>query len=262
MSSLARLNMETTENHQRIQGIYFKVKVSTIGTGATKKTVRTKILSEAREIDDHRVEVRYLGFDGKPSGIVEIFDRATFLRDFIYYSAKPQKKQDPQKRAIEKHIAIADGHFQKREYFAAEYEYNNALRLDEENVRATFGKGLSLTERGEGEKAREVFSRLATIEGLFQEENKHLFNEFGIRLRKLGMYDEAVRHYQKAITICPDDEHLYFNLGRAYFEKREIDHARKWIQMALRIDPNLHEAWDLWDRIKDTPPDRGGEPRP
>jgi len=245
--------MGTTESHQEIRGIYFKLKVSTIGTGATQRNVRVKILCEAREIDDHQVEVCYLGFNGKPSGIVEVFDKESFLRDFIYYSAGHPEKEDPRKRALEKHIALADDHLRKKEFFAAEFEYDSALRLDEENVRATFGKGLSLTERGEEEKAREVFTTLAKIEALFREENKHLFNEFGIRLRKLGMHDEALRHYQKAITICPDDEHLYFNLGRAYFEKKENGHARKWIQMALKIDPDLSEAWDLLDRINKIP---------
>lgn len=251
------------ETRRKIEGVYFKLKISTIGTAATLKNVRAKIFCEAKEIDDHRVEVRYLGYNGKPSGIVEVVEKKDFIREFIYHSAEPPQREDPQKRAIEKHLVVADDHLQKKEYFAAEYEYNNALRLDEENVRATFGKGLSLMMRGNDEKAREVFTTLSQIEGLFREENKHLFNEFGIRLRKLGMYDEAVSHYQKAVTICSDDEHLYFNLARTYFEKREIDHAMKWIQMALKTDPDFHEARDLLNRIKAThetdPENRGVE---
>jgi len=144
---------------------------------------------------------------------------------------------------------MADDHLQKKEYFAAEYEYDKALRVDEENVRGNFGKGLSLMERGEAEKARKVFNRLSRIEALFLEENKHLFNEFGIRLRKLGMYDEAIQHYQKAINICPHDEHLYFNMGRAYFGKKEIAQATRWIQIALETNPNFQEASDFLNRL-------------
>ncbi|MBW2122358.1 MAG: tetratricopeptide repeat protein [Deltaproteobacteria bacterium] len=227
---------------QKIKGIYLKTQTATIGTGATQKTVHSRIFCEAREIDDDRVEVLYLRFDGRPSGIIDVFDKETFLKDFTYSSVKPGQDRDPKKRPLEKHIALADEHLRRKEYFAAEYEYDNALALDEKNVRATFGKGLSLMERGEEERARRVFADLAGIEAFFLEENKHLFNEFGIRLRKLGMYDEAIRHYQKAIAICPDDENLYFNMGRAYLEKKDIHQARRWIEKALETNPDFQEA--------------------
>jgi len=237
------------EADQKVKKIYFKLKTATIGTAGTQQNVCTKIFCEAEEIDDHQVEVRYLGFNGKPSGIVEVLEKEEFFKDFTRYSAQHREQDDLRNRTLEKHIAMADDHLRKREYFAAEYEYNNALRIDEENVRGNFGKGLSLMERGEEEKAREVFNRLSRIEALFLEKNKHLFNEFGIRLRKLGMYDEAIRHYQKAIDICPHDEHLYFNMGRAYFGKKEIDQARRWIQMALKRNPNFEEASDFLNRL-------------
>ena len=236
--------------NKEIEGVYLKTKMTTIGTGATQKRVQTKIFCRATEIGNGQVKVCYLRFDGGPSGILEVLERDTFLKGFVHYSKELRKQANPENRAIEKHIAMAEHHCQKREYFAAEYEYDNALRLDEENVRATFGKGLALMERGSHGKAREVFGNLARIKALFLEENKHLFNEFGIRLRKLGMYDEAVKHYQKAITICPDDEHLYFNSGRALFEKRKIKEAKRWVRMALRANPDFQEAQDFLRRIE------------
>jgi tetratricopeptide (TPR) repeat protein len=245
-----------TEAREKVQGIYFRIKVSTIGTGATQQQVCTKIFCEATEIEGARVAVRYLGFNGKPSGIVEEIEKDAFVKDFVFDSGRSNNQDDPKERSLEKHIAMGDDHLRKREYFAAEYEYNNALRLDEDNVRAVFGKGLSLMERGDEAQAKEVFTRLARIEALFHEKNKHLFNEFGIRLRKLGMCDEAIRHYQKAITICPDDEHLYFNMARACFEKKDNTQARKWIRVALKANPNFQEAKNLLHRMDgDHPPD-------
>ena len=240
--------MNGTDKKHMIRGIYFKIKVSTIGTGATKRDVRAKIFCEAREIGDDRVEVRYLGFNGRPSGVREFLEKEEFLRDFIYY-ANTYLIESPEQKSIERHIAIADEHLRKKEYFAAEYEYDKVLRLDEENVRASFGKGLSLMERGDHDRAREIFTSLAQIEALFLEENKHLFNEFGMRLRRLSLCDEAVSHYHKAMSISPDDEHLYFNLARAYFENQEIEQARKWVKIAIRSDPNFREASELLQRI-------------
>ena len=245
--------MKGADNTHTIEGIYFKITVSTIGTGATQRDVQAKIFCEARETDDDRVEVRYLAFNGRPSGILEILTKNDFLSDFIYY-ASTYPNQSPAQKSMEKHIAVADQHLRKKEYFAAEYEYDKALRLDEENVRASFGKGLAIMERGDHEKARRIFTNLAQIEAFFLDENKHLFNEFGMRLRRLSLCDEAVRHYEKAISISPDDEHLYFNLARAYFEKQEIEKARKWVKIAIRSDPNFTEALEFLKKIEETGP--------
>jgi len=251
--------MKVTDNTHTIKGIYFRIKVSTIGTGATQRDVQAKIFCEARETDGDRVEVRYLTFHGRPSGIGEILTKDDFLRDFIYH-ASTYPNHSPAQKSIEKHIAVADRHLRKKEYFAAEYEYDKALRLDEDNVRASFGKGLAIMERGEHDKARGIFSTLAQIEALFLEENKHLFNEFGMRLRRLSLCDEAVRHYKKAISISPDDEHLYFNLARAYFEKQEIEKAKKWVKIAIRSNPNFTEAREFLRKIEETgPPHSRGE---
>jgi tetratricopeptide (TPR) repeat protein len=73
-------------------------------------------------------------------------------------------------------------------------------------------------------------------------------------LRKLGKYDEAIAHYEKAIHICPDDEHLYFNCARAYYEKMEIGQAKEWVRRALKRDPGFQEAKDLLDRMEDKQP--------
>ena len=250
--------MRGTDNTDTIKGIYFKIKVSTIGTGATQRDVQAKIFCEASGTGDDRVEVRYLAFNGRPSGIREILTRNDFLRDFVYY-ASTYPNQPPAQRSIEKHIAVADQHLRKKEYFAAEYEYDRALRLDEDNVRASFGKGLAIMERGEHDKARRIFTDLARIEALFLEENKHLFNEFGMRLRRLSLCDEAISHYEKAISISPDDEHLYFNLARAYFEKQEKEKAKKWVKIAIRSAPDFTEAREFLNKIEETDPAHTGD---
>lgn len=106
--------MNGTANTHTIAGIYFKIKVSTLGTGATKRDVRMKIFCEARRIDDDQVEVRYLGFSGRPSGIKELLKKEDFLKDFIYYKST-YPSESPAQKSIEKHIAVADEHLRKKE---------------------------------------------------------------------------------------------------------------------------------------------------
>ena len=72
-----------------------------------------------------------------------------------------------------------------------EREQSRALLEHMGNVRANFGIGLCYIDRGEREKATEVFERLVKLDAAFEDEHKHLFNEFGISLRKAGMASET-----------------------------------------------------------------------
>lgn len=91
-------------------------------------------------------------------------------------------------RELQKTIARGERHRKNKEYYSAEYEFKNALKIDEENIRATFGIGLTYLDRGELDKAKMVFKRIYNLNGAFEREHKHLFNEFGIKLRKKTNY--------------------------------------------------------------------------
>ena len=70
-----------------------------------------------------------------------------------------------------------------------------------------------------------MFSKLSNIDALFEKENKHIFNEVGIELRQRGMLEEAITNYLKAIRINQNDWVLYYNLGRAHYEKGDRPNA-------------------------------------
>lgn len=71
----------------------------------------------------------------------------------------------------------------------------------------------------------------------------------------MGLCDEAIRHYKKALTICPDDEHLYFNIARAYLEKKDMGRAQECISHALRINPDFQKAELLLNHLASAHPD-------
>jgi len=102
-------------------------------------------------------------------------------------------------------------------------------------------------EMGETDKAKDVFKKLAQVEAIFEEENKHIFNEFGITLRKTKMYDEALANYMKALEISPQDENLYFNIARLYYDLGELEKAQEWLEKALNINPDFREARQFKD---------------
>ncbi|MDR2160705.1 MAG: hypothetical protein LBO77_00960 [Desulfovibrio sp.] len=143
---------------------------------------------------------------------------------------------------MNKTIAKAERYRRNKEYYSAEMEYNNALRVDEENVRANFGLGITYLERGEQHKADNIFERLVKLDAAFEEEHKHLFNEFGISLRKNKMIDQALVYYSRAEELAAQDEHLYHNMARAYLEKNDIPNTLRCLIKSLEMNPRLEPS--------------------
>ncbi len=223
-----------------LEGIFYEQSTVTLGTGATKKTQVLKNYCRAEQIDKDSIRVIYLDQGGKPTGIELKLTIDEFVKRFtLEPNYKPKTKEEI---LLDKHIARAEKHRERKEFNSAEWEYSSALKIDQESLKANFGIGTLYMEMGEEAKAREVFRKITEIDAIFEEQNKHIFNEFGINLRKAGMYDEALTHYSKAIEISPDDEHLYFNVARVYFEKGDIPTAIDWLDKALSINPDFDEA--------------------
>jgi hypothetical protein len=61
------------------------------------------------------------------------------------------------------------------------------------------------------------------LEAAFAPEHKHLFNEFGISLRKSRMVDQSIEYSTRALALTSTDENLHYNVARAYFEKGDTE---------------------------------------
>jgi len=226
----------------KFEGVFLLEKEARIGTGHTEKKVVQKMYCLAKELESGEVEVRYLDGNDKPMEIAERFSKQEFVHRFTFQPYYLERKEAGQQKKLLKHIVTAEEHARKNELHSAEYEYKNALRLDEQNLRANFGIGNVYLQMGEKDKAKEIFANISKIDAIFEEQNKHFFNECGIQLRKQELYQEAIEYYNKAINLSPDDEHLFFNLARAYFEKGEVAQANEYIARALAAKPDFEEA--------------------
>ena len=241
---------------KKIKGIFFEETTITLGTGHTKKTQRVKNYCRAEQLDDDLIQVTYLGNEGQPTGIVikmpydEFMSKYTFEPDY--------KVKTKEERETDKHIALAEKHRARKEFNSAEWEYNSALKIDPDSIRANFGVGTLYMEMGQVDKAKSVFQKLSQIEAIFEEENKHIFNEFGIELRKANMVEEALANYMKAIEISPGDENLYFNVARLYYDTKDWTNALKWIEKSISINPNSREAKQFESLIRREMLEQGG----
>jgi serine/threonine protein kinase len=79
-----------------------------------------------------------------------------------------------------------------------------------------------------------------------------VFNNKGVSLTRLGLVDEAIVEYKKALRIDPEDEAVHINLGNALQTKGQIDEAIMEYREALRINPEYAEAHDNLGLVLDT----------
>ncbi|BDV00169.1 hypothetical protein TDMWS_02540 [Thermodesulfomicrobium sp. WS] len=230
---------EKDTEHTRIKGVFSSEKVAKVGAGTTVRKTTQTMYWFVEEDENGVIWVQPLNPNYVPSGPKQEVPREEFLEN---YRPEPEfytHKVYPSIRKLNQTIARAERHRANGETYSAEYEFTNALKIDEENIRANFGLGLTYLERGDTARANDVFERLVKLDAAFEAEHKHLFNDFGINLRKNEMYDQAIRYYQRALELSPTDEHLHYNIARAYFAKADIANTVTHLRQALSINPDF-----------------------
>ena len=243
---------------EKIRGIYYERKVLEMGTAGTHKVTNDHhdLHYFAQENGKGEVEICYLKPDKSPSAIVaESVTRESFairFRDCGTHECDLRKKTPEDKKAalVDEKVRKGEEHLGKKEFHSATFEFGQALKADDKRLDAHLGKGQAHLALGEVDKAKEHFEKMASIEGLYNDENKHTLNELGITLRRSGMFEEAIRNYQKASAMDPADEALHFNMGRAYKEWGKITEAREALQKGLQIKPDFTEALDLLKTLR------------
>ena len=233
--------MNKTTDDGYIEGVFSIERMAKIGTGTTARRVKQTAIYYARQVNDTTVELQGLNNKKVPSGHIEEITLDELLNDYL---PMPQLYNEviSNIRKVQKSVARGDKFRKRNETFTAEYEYANALNLDEQNVRANFGIGLCLLARDEVDRAKKVFDRIINLDSAFADEHKHLFNEYGIALRKKKLTGQAVDYYKRAIEISNDDENLWFNLARAQFEREKWKESSEAVIKCLALNPEHPEG--------------------
>lgn len=227
--------------HDRVRGVFSTQEIRKVGTGTTTRKSIQKSFWYIEEGEDGIIMVQPLNSNYVPSGPKKKINRDELIDSFAPEPEFYVQTVFPKMRELNQTVARADRHRQRGETFSAEYEYSNALQVDEENVRANFGIGLTYLARGEADKADNIFERLVKLDAAFQEDHKHLFNEFGINLRKSNMLRQAIEYYGRALELSKQDENLHLNVARAYLEQKDFPNSLEHVLKALEINPE-HES--------------------
>lgn len=235
---------------EKIKGVFSTQSVVKVGTGTTQRKTIQKTFWFCEEEDDGTIQVQPLNVNYIPSGSKRDVPRDDFLSKFnpepeFYVSTVFPKMQE-----LNETIVRGEKHRSRGAAYSAEFEFKQATNIDEDNVRANFGLGLTYLDRGEQTKANDIFKRLVNLEAAFEEEHKHLFNDFGINLRKNNMYDQALEYYLRAEGLVEDDENLFHNIARVYFEKGDLDNCVSYLKKSLVLNPRLEESVMFMDHLK------------
>ncbi|MDO5483918.1 MAG: tetratricopeptide repeat protein [Desulfovibrionaceae bacterium] len=229
-------------NKPEVRGVFSSQEVRKVGTGTTTRKTVQKTFWFVEQHGDV-IECQPINLNYVPSGPKRKVTMEELITKFAPEPEYYLNSVYPKMRELQNTLDNGDNHREKGETFAAEYEYSRALKVDEENVRANFGIGLTYLERGDVAKAQNIFERLVKLEGAFEPAQKHLFNEFGISLRKNKMMQQAVEYYQRALELSSNDENLYMNMARAQLEINNmggcIDNLLKALSIAPRHENSL-----------------------
>jgi len=221
-------------SHIKLYGIFSQEHEVTLGTGVTKRKSLSKTSWFAKEISGGMVEMRSLDINFHIQGAFTVLDKEAVLDGF---TPEPQLTY----KLLSSPLMKGDSYREQGNHASAVREYEKVRNIDDANIRALFGMGISLLALGRSEKAHYVFNDLIKLDEAFLEEHKHLFNELGISLRRQGLINETLRYYFKAQEMTSMDENLQFNIARAYFEGDDLDNAISHLLNALEIN-NLFES--------------------
>jgi len=221
-----------------IRGIFSTKSVSTDESGAE---VQRKVYWLVREQADGTFRVQPLSKNFVPTGEAKSVTRDGFLDRFepepeFYIESISRKKRSADD------ILGLEGPLDEAGLPLAGLDLAAAQKVNEENVRANFNLGLMLMSQDRQGKALDIFERILRLSGPFDADHKHLFNSLGIRLRKARLFDAALKFYERAATLAPDDENIYHNMARALFEKGEMKMAMDRLKKSLDLNPELRES--------------------
>jgi tetratricopeptide (TPR) repeat protein len=242
------------EGGKRIKGLFSSQTVEKVGTGTTQRKTISKMYWYCTQEADDTVLVQPLNKNMVPAGAATPVPLDDFLARYNPEPEMYQKTVYPKMQELSASVSRAEESRQRGALYSAQFEYENALAVDEENVRANFGLGLTYVERGDAAKAKDILGRIVGLEAAFAPEHKHLFNEFGISLRKSRMLDQALEYYTRALTLTQNDENLYYNMARAHFDRGETEKCREHLENALRLNPDHEEAKRFLDFLNGKKP--------
>lgn len=117
--------------------------------------------------------------------------------------------------------------------------YNNALKLDSNNLDALYGKAYYMQMQGMYQEAFTTYNKMLAI----APSNRNASYNLGyMYLEHSNVYDSAVYYFDKLINQNPSDLQSRYNLGLAYERAGQTQKAIDVYQTVLKLQPTNTNA--------------------
>lgn len=224
-----------------IRCIFSSTSAMRFGLAGTKRKHQSKIYWFIRQIDAVTYGVRGVNSDFLPIGD----EREITLSELV-------KGYAPEVLAFEETMLPAvrrlGYRFDDGLFVGGPFPCRSVV-IDEGMIRAWFNLALRYIEARKGACGRTAVHEILRLRTPFLGKDQFLFNEFGIRLRKAGMPGTAVACYRKALAYTSRDDHLYYNLSRAHYERGQWWECMEALARCFEYNPELEVGRDLVELI-------------
>lgn len=148
---------------------------------------------------------------------------------------------------INARIRLASAYIAVKRWDDAISQCLEVLKVDKENQAALTMAGFAYMQKGQYNKALEMYKKEIETYGNagMALENKYLEEALfytGIIYWKKGNIDKAIYYAHRAALIGRTNADIMFFLGRLYYEKGLLNNAETYFQKAIRFDPKYLDA--------------------
>lgn len=112
----------------------------------------------------------------------------------------------------------------------------------EKNMREEFGLLIEQVREAPQPALEQKIANLLAKEGPFTTEQKFVYSEFGLALRRKRKHYLALAAHKRALALAEDDENVLFNVARAEYELGNNEHAKNCLEKALALAPGFASA--------------------
>ena len=132
--------------------------------------------------------------------------------------------------------SIGSAYLGTGQYTAALREFLQAEKLTPDDPRVHYLLGISYHGKGLSDQAIAQFQKAIAL----KPNNSEVYNYLGAIYLDQGRWDDAIASFNMALANILYDTPTasLYNLGRAYYEKRDYDRALKYYGAALEKDPD------------------------
>ncbi|MEM3444749.1 MAG: tetratricopeptide repeat protein, partial [Thermoplasmata archaeon] len=239
--------MEMAPENLKVQYLVAKGKFE-LGEVEEASHILEKLIALNPDSDVFLLMGRILVLRGELEEAIKVFERAIDKNpanfEAWYYKGRAlmeSKELDKATAALELATQINPWHYNSYYYLAQAFEelqnyekaakcYEEILKFAPRDYQALFNLGRVYAKMEKLEEAEKALKKGFEVKGTYE-----CGLMLGIVYEKLGRIEDTIESLEKAVEINPYGEEAYFELGKAYIEKKDYLKAAEKLEIAVKL---------------------------